>query len=52
METPEIEKLAVVKKRHILAAYEILGKNKAKTAAVLGIGIRTLQRNLKRWNVQ
>jgi transcriptional regulator with PAS, ATPase and Fis domain len=38
--------LEAVEKAHILNAYRHLGKNKSKTARVLGIGLNTLRRKL------
>ena len=38
--------LETVEKTHILHAYRQLGKNKSKTARILGIGLNTLRRKL------
>ncbi len=35
--------------KHVLHTWAYLGYNKTRTAKALGIGLRTLQRNLKRW---
>lgn len=43
--------LAEVEKRHILAVFQALGKNKSKTARTLGIGLQTLYRKLKEYDV-
>jgi DNA-binding NtrC family response regulator len=43
----ELATLAEVERRHILAAYEALGRNKTRTARALDIGLHTLQRKLK-----
>ncbi len=44
--------LAAVEKEHILRVYQALGDNKARTAAVLGIGLNTLRRKLALYGVQ
>ncbi|MDJ0782928.1 MAG: sigma-54 dependent transcriptional regulator [Desulfosarcinaceae bacterium] len=43
--------LAEIEKAYILEAYARLGKNKAKTAKTLEIGINTLRRKLQRYGV-
>lgn len=43
--------LADVEKRHILEVFNALGKNKSKTARTLGIGLQTLYRKLKEYDV-
>jgi DNA-binding NtrC family response regulator len=47
----ELATLAEVERRHILAAYEALGRNKTRTARSLDIGLHTLQRKLKAFGV-
>jgi two-component system response regulator AtoC len=47
----ELEPLAEVERRHILAVYEALGQNKTQAARALGIGLQTLHRKLKAYNV-
>jgi two-component system response regulator AtoC len=44
-----LKPLAEVERAYILEAYHRLEKNKAKTAKILGIGINTLRRKLKRY---
>jgi DNA-binding NtrC family response regulator len=44
--------LAEVEKRHILQALDICGGNRTRTAKILHIGLRTLQRKLKLFNKQ
>ena len=39
--------LQEVEREYILKAYHVLGRNKSKTARVLGIGLNTLRRRLK-----
>ncbi|MFP4477078.1 MAG: sigma-54-dependent transcriptional regulator [Desulfatibacillaceae bacterium] len=43
--------LADVERGHILAAYELTGRNKARTARMLGIGLNTLRRKLKAYSI-
>jgi DNA-binding NtrC family response regulator len=43
--------LSEVERRHILAAYDALGRNKTRTARALDIGLHTLQRKLKAYGV-
>jgi two-component system response regulator AtoC len=43
--------LAAIEKQHILEAYSRLGRNKSRTADVMGIGLNTLRRKLKSWQV-
>lgn len=47
----EAETLEEVEKRHILAIYNASDKNKSQAAKVLGIGLQTLYRKLKSYNV-
>lgn len=46
-----IGSLEEIEKAHILKAYNYTNKNKAKTAQMLGIGLNTLRRKLKSYNV-
>jgi len=46
-----LETLAEVERRHILAVYQAVGLNKSKAARVLDIGLQTLQRKLKAYEV-
>ncbi len=48
-DTVEVEPLAAVERRHILATLEAMGGNKTRTAQVLGIGLQTLHRRLARY---
>jgi len=48
----ELESMAEVERRHILAVYEAVGGNKSQAARVLGIGLQTLHRKLKSYNVK
>jgi DNA-binding NtrC family response regulator len=41
--------LEAVERAHILKVYRATGRNKARTAAVLGIGLNTLRRKLARY---
>jgi DNA-binding NtrC family response regulator len=43
--------LADVEKQHILDVYEKMGRNKVRTARALGLGLNTLRRKLKVYNV-
>jgi transcriptional regulator with PAS, ATPase and Fis domain len=43
--------LADVEKQHILNVYERMGRNKVRTARVLGVGLNTLRRKLKAYAV-
>jgi len=43
---------ADVEKNHILSVYRQLGGNKVQTARVLGLGLNTLRRKLKSYQVQ
>jgi two-component system, NtrC family, response regulator AtoC len=43
--------LSDVEKSHILKAYEHTGRNKSKTARLLGIGLNTLRRKLESYGV-
>jgi DNA-binding NtrC family response regulator len=51
-ERTPIKPLAEVEKEHILNAYRQTGKNKSKTARLLGIGLNTLRRKLIRYEIQ
>jgi len=44
--------LAEIEKRHILQALDLCGGNRTRTAKILNIGLRTLQRKLKLFNKQ
>lgn len=44
--------LAEVEKSHILAVYQDTGKNKSRTAKLLGIGLNTLRRKLESYGVK
>ena len=48
-ETPE--PLSIVEKKYILSIYEMTGKNKSKSAALLDIGLNTLRRKLHVYGV-
>ena len=48
----ELEPLAEVERRHILAVYEAVQHNKSKAARVLKIGLQTLHRKLKAYGVK
>jgi two-component system response regulator AtoC len=50
--TDTMEALAEVEQRHIIAVYEATGNNKSQTARVLEIGLQTLHRKLKAYNVK
>jgi DNA-binding NtrC family response regulator len=43
--------LADVEKQHILDIYEKMGRNKVRTARALGLGLNTLRRKLKAYDV-
>jgi DNA-binding NtrC family response regulator len=43
--------LAQVERNHIIKVYGLSGKNKAKTAKLIGIGINTLRRKLDSYGV-
>ena len=47
-----MEPLADVERRHIISVYEAMGNNKSQTARTLGIGLQTLHRKLKAYNVK
>jgi two-component system response regulator AtoC len=49
--TGSIETLEEVERRHILAAYQALGRNKTRAARALDIGLHTLQRKLRAYRV-
>jgi len=46
-----IQPLAEIEREHILNVYRSTGENKSKTARVLGIGLNTLRRKLRGYNV-
>jgi len=46
-----VPSLDQVEKRHILSVYEQMGRNKSRTAQVLGIGLNTLRRKLAAYGV-
>jgi len=46
-----LEPMAAVERRHILATYEAVGRNKTQAARVLQIGLQTLLRRLKEYGV-
>ena len=48
----DIEPLADVERRHILAVYDALNRNKSRTARALDIGLQTLHRKLKAFGVK
>lgn len=48
----ELETMAEVERRHIMAVYEAVGGNKSQAARILGIGLQTLHRKLKAYNVK
>ncbi len=48
----KITSLAQVEKMHILDAYRQLNRNKSKTARLLGIGLNTLRRKLRAFDVE
>ncbi len=50
--TGALEPLAEVERRHIIAVYEATDNNKSQTARVLEIGLQTLHRKLKAYNVK
>jgi two-component system response regulator AtoC len=43
--------LAAVERRHIVATYNRMGKNKSQTARALGIGLNTLRRKLGEYGI-
>ena len=45
-------RLDFIEKTVIIKTYIAMDRNKTHTAKVLGIGIRTLQRKLKKYNVK
>jgi DNA-binding NtrC family response regulator len=51
-ETGQLEPLAEVERRHILAVYEAVGRNKSQAARVLEIGLQTLHRKLHAYDVK
>jgi two-component system response regulator AtoC len=48
----QLEPLAEVERRHILAVYEAVGQNKSQAARVLEIGLQTLHRKLQAYDVK
>lgn len=53
--TPEslpILPLAVVEEQHIRSVYQQLGRNKVRAARALGVGLNTLRRKLKRYDLK
>jgi two-component system response regulator AtoC len=48
----ELEPLKDVERRHILAVYEAVGRNKSQAARVLAIGLQTMHRKLKAYGVK
>lgn len=48
---PSVKPLSDVEQVHILHAYAQTGKNKSKTARLLGIGLNTLRRKLARYGI-
>ena len=46
-----VPSLAQVEKNHVLAVYEQTGRNKSRTARILGIGLNTLRRKLESYGV-
>jgi two-component system response regulator AtoC len=48
----ELVPLADIERRHILAVYKELGRNKTRTAKALEIGLQTLHRKLKSYGVK
>ena len=51
-ETGPLDSLAAVERRHILAVYEAVGRNKTQAARVLEIGLQTLHRKLQAYDVK
>jgi DNA-binding NtrC family response regulator len=51
-ETGRPEPLAEVERRHILAVYDAVGRNKSQAARVLDIGLQTLHRKLQSYDVK
>ncbi len=47
----DLEPLAEVERRHIISVYQAACKNKSKTARILGIGLQTLHRKLKAFDL-
>ncbi len=47
-----LEPLAEVERQHILKVYEAVGRNKSQAARVLEIGLQTLHRKLRSYNVK
>jgi DNA-binding NtrC family response regulator len=46
-----VPSLAQVEKNHVLAVYEQTGRNKSRTARILGIGLNTLRRKLESYGL-
>jgi DNA-binding NtrC family response regulator len=47
-----VPSLNQVEKKHILSVYEQMGRNKSRTAQILGIGLNTLRRKLAAYGVK
>jgi len=47
----DILPLAHIEKSHIIRVYKLTGKNKSRTARLLGIGLNTLRRKLKSYGI-
>jgi len=47
----DILPLAQIEKSHIIRAYKLTGRNKSRTARLLGIGLNTLRRKLKLYRI-
>ena len=47
----DISPLAQIEKSHIIRAYKLTGRNKSRTARLLGIGLNTLRRKLKLYRI-
>ncbi|MBI4955427.1 MAG: sigma-54-dependent Fis family transcriptional regulator [Myxococcales bacterium] len=52
VEVGQLEPLAAVERRHILAVYDAVGRNKSQAARVLEIGLQTLHRKLQAYDVR
>jgi DNA-binding NtrC family response regulator len=52
MDDPQVKTLAQVEKEHIIHIYRHFGGNKSKTARMLGIGLNTLRRKLKAYQIK
>jgi len=51
LSTPPLP-LAEVEKQHILSLYRQMNRNKVRTARALGVGLNTLRRKLKMYDVK